>query len=157
MTIYGAPVPANAGALPGREILLCNRPGKAIITAGPISDRAEQVSTCRTRTTGMVAAVNCELSPLPTGAMIRDLSGGLGTFVAREGRSAAQETGDRVRSDNRPCSSKHSEESTMGARGRWQLAMAVFSIGGGSSFDASRSRGPRGPDESSTTALHGAD
>ncbi len=96
MVVYGAPVPPNQVHYHVEEILLGDRPGRAVITAGPILTIGQ--SKCDLSYPGEdgMAARHCELSPMPTGAMIRDLSGGLGTYVRVKGERALK-VGDRVR------------------------------------------------------------
>jgi pSer/pThr/pTyr-binding forkhead associated (FHA) protein len=43
-----------------------------------------------------LAPRHCEVAPLPTGAMIRDLSGGLGTYVRLQAERGLK-AGDRIR------------------------------------------------------------
>jgi len=44
-----------------------------------------------------LAARHCEISPAPQGAVLRDLSGGLGTFVRLTAQERPLKQGDRVR------------------------------------------------------------
>lgn len=96
MVVYGAPVPPNHVHYHVEEILLGDRPGKAMITAGPILTIGQSKCDLSYPNDDGMAARHCELSPMPTGAMIRDLSGGLGTYVRVKGERPLK-AGDRVR------------------------------------------------------------
>jgi len=96
MVVYGAPVPPNQVHYHVEEILLGDRPGRAVITAGPILTIGQSKCDLAYPGDDGMAARHCELSPMPTGAMIRDLSGGLGTYVRVKGERALK-VGDRVR------------------------------------------------------------
>ena len=96
LQIYGAPVPPNQVHYSVEEILLGGRPGRAVITAGPILTVGQSKCDLSFPNDDGMAPRHCELSPMPTGAMIRDLSGGLGTYI----RLASERTlkpGDRLR------------------------------------------------------------
>jgi pSer/pThr/pTyr-binding forkhead associated (FHA) protein len=96
LQIYGAPVPANQVHYSVEEILLGGRPGRAVITAGPILTVGQSKCDLSFANEDGMAPRHCELSPMPTGAMIRDLSGGLGTFVKVSGERQLK-AGDRMR------------------------------------------------------------
>jgi len=96
LQVYGAPVPTSQVHYALEEILLGNRPGRTIITAGPILTIGQGKCDLSFPNDDGLAPRHCELSPMPTGAMIRDLSGGLGTFVRFTGERALK-PGDRVR------------------------------------------------------------
>jgi pSer/pThr/pTyr-binding forkhead associated (FHA) protein len=93
---YGAPVPPNQVHYQLEEILLGDRPGKAVITAGPTLTIGQSKCDLSYAGDDGLAPRHCELSPMPTGAMIRDLSGGLGTYVRVKGERPLK-AGDRVR------------------------------------------------------------
>lgn len=94
--VYGAPVPPTQEHYAVEEILLGGRPGRTVITAGPILTIGQGKCDLSFPSDDGMAPRHCELSPLPTGAMIRDLSGGLGTFVRVQGERVLR-AGDRVR------------------------------------------------------------
>ncbi len=96
MTVYGAPVPPNQVHYQVEEILLGDRPGKAVITAGPILTIGQSKCDLSYANDDGMAPRHCELSPMPTGAMIRDLSGGLGTYIRVKGERPLK-PGDRLR------------------------------------------------------------
>ncbi|MBS1148690.1 MAG: hypothetical protein H6Q89_388 [Myxococcaceae bacterium] len=96
LQIYGAPIPANQVHYSVEEILLGGRPGRAVITGGPILTIGQSKCDLSFPADDGLATRHCELSPMPTGAMIRDLSGGLGTYVRVTGERALK-TGDRMR------------------------------------------------------------
>ena len=94
---YGAPVPQAGGLWGLEEILVGLRPGRAVVTAQPAltlgSSGADLVFAPDTQ----LAARHCEISPAPQGAVLRDLSGGLGTFVRLAAQERPLKQGDRVR------------------------------------------------------------
>lgn len=96
LQVYGAPVPTSQVHYALEEVLLGNRPGRTIITAGPILTIGQGKCDLTFPNDEGLAPRHCELSPMPTGAMIRDLSGGLGTFVRFVGERTLK-PGDRVR------------------------------------------------------------
>ncbi len=96
LQIYGAPVPTNQVHYALEEILLGGRPGRAMITGGPILTIGQSKCDLSFPNDDGMAARHCELSPMPTGAMIRDLSGGLGTYVRITGERPVK-AGDRLR------------------------------------------------------------
>ena len=95
--VYGAPVPQAGGLWGLEEILVGRRPGRAVVTAQPSltlgSSGADLVFAPDTH----LAARHCEISPAPQGAILRDLSGGLGTFVRLGAQERPLKQGDRVR------------------------------------------------------------
>jgi pSer/pThr/pTyr-binding forkhead associated (FHA) protein len=96
LQVYGAPVPTSQVHYQLEEILLGNRTGRTVITAGPILTIGQGKCDLSFPNDDGMAPRHCELSPMPTGAMIRDLSGGLGTFVRIVGERVLK-PGDRVR------------------------------------------------------------
>jgi pSer/pThr/pTyr-binding forkhead associated (FHA) protein len=94
--VYGAPVPPTQEHYAVEEILLGGRPGRTVITAGPILTIGQGKCDLSFPNDDGMAPRHCELSPMPGGAMIRDLSGGLGTFVRVSGERVLK-AGDRVR------------------------------------------------------------
>lgn len=96
LQIYGAPVPTNQVHYSVEEILLGGRPGRAVITGGPILTIGQSKCDLSFPSDDGMATRHCELSPMPTGAMIRDLSGGLGTYIRVTGERSLK-AGDRMR------------------------------------------------------------
>ncbi len=96
LQVYGAPVPTSQVHYALEEVLLGNRTGRTMITAGPILTIGQGKCDLSFPNDDGMAPRHCELSPMPTGAMIRDLSGGLGTFVRIVGERVLK-PGDRVR------------------------------------------------------------
>lgn len=94
--VYGAPIPPTQEHYAVEEILLGGRPGRTVITAGPILTIGQGKCDLSFPSDDGMAPRHCELSPMPGGAMIRDLSGGLGTFV-RVQHERVLKAGDRVR------------------------------------------------------------
>ncbi len=94
--VYGAPVPNNVVHYAIEEVLLGDRAGRCIITPGPVLTIGQGRCDFSFSNDEGLAPRHCEVAPLPTGAMIRDLSGGLGTFVRVQGERAVK-TGDRLR------------------------------------------------------------
>ncbi|MBE2253053.1 MAG: FHA domain-containing protein [Myxococcus sp.] len=94
--VYGAPVPNGVVHYAIEEVLLGDRPGRCIITPGPVLTIGQGRCDFSFPSDEGLAPRHCEVAPLPTGAMIRDLSGGLGTFV-RIAEERALKAGDRIR------------------------------------------------------------
>ncbi len=96
VVVYGAPLPNNQAHYSFEEILLGGRPGRCLITAGPVLTIGQGRCDFSYPNDEGLAPRHCELAPMPTGVMIRDLSGGLGTFVRASGERALK-AGDRIR------------------------------------------------------------
>lgn len=94
--VYGAPVPNAVVHYAIEEVLLGDRPGRCIITPGPVLTIGQGRCDFSFPNDEGLAPRHCEVAPLPTGAMIRDLSGGLGTFV-RINNERPLKAGDRIR------------------------------------------------------------
>ncbi|WNZ65208.1 FHA domain-containing protein [Myxococcus sp. MxC21-1] len=96
--IYGAPVPLGQAVYGVEEMLVGGRAGRAVVTAAPLLTIG--LAHCDLSFPGDegLAGRHCELSPTPTGALLRDLSGGLGTYVRlASGVERPLRPGDRVR------------------------------------------------------------
>jgi len=93
---YGAPVPQAGGLWGLEEILVGVRPGRAVVTAQPSLTLGSSGADLVFPPDVQLAARHCEISPAPQGAVLRDLSGGLGTFV-RLAQERPLKQGDRVR------------------------------------------------------------
>ena len=94
---YGAPIP-QGGALFGlEEVLVGGRPGRALVSPGPIITVGQ--ANCDLNYPGdpTLAPRHCELSLSGHGAILRDLSGGAGTFVRIGMQERPLRAGDRVR------------------------------------------------------------
>lgn len=96
VVVYGAPLPNNQTHYAVEELLLGGRPGRCLITPGPVLTIGQGRCDFAYPNDEGLAPRHCELAPLPTGVMIRDLSGGLGTFVRVRGDRALK-PGDRIR------------------------------------------------------------
>ncbi|MEW6435502.1 MAG: FHA domain-containing protein [Myxococcota bacterium] len=96
VVVYGAPLPNNQTHYAIEEILLGGRAGRCLITPGPVLTIGQGRCDFAYPNDEGLAPRHCELSPLPTGVMLRDLSGGLGTFVRASGERALK-AGDRIR------------------------------------------------------------
>lgn len=94
--VYGAPVPNGQVHYAIEEVLLGDRAGRCIITPGPVLTIGQGRCDFSFPSDEGLAPRHCEVAPLPTGAMIRDLSGGLGTFVRVTGERPLK-AGDRFR------------------------------------------------------------
>ncbi|MBL8924042.1 MAG: FHA domain-containing protein [Myxococcaceae bacterium] len=94
--VYGAPVPNGVVHYSIEEVLLGDRAGRCVITPGPVLTIGQGRCDFSFPSDEGLAPRHCEVAPLPTGAMIRDLSGGLGTFV-RITQERALKAGDRIR------------------------------------------------------------
>lgn len=79
--IYGAPVPTSQALFGVEEVLVGGRPGKAVVTAAPLLTIGSAKCDLSYASEEGLAPRHCELSPQLPQAMLRDLSGGLGTFV----------------------------------------------------------------------------
>jgi pSer/pThr/pTyr-binding forkhead associated (FHA) protein len=94
---YGAPIP-HAGGLWGlEEILIGLRPGRAVVTAQPALTLGSSGADLVFAADPQLAPRHCELTPVPQGALLRDLSGTLGTFVRIGPQERPLKQGDRVR------------------------------------------------------------
>lgn len=96
VVVYGAPLPNGQTHYIVEEVLLGDRPGRAVATPGPVFAVGQRGCDFNFPNEEGLAPRHCELSPLPTGAMIRDLSAGLGTYVRANGERALK-PGDKVR------------------------------------------------------------
>lgn len=94
---YGAPVPQAGGLWGLEEILIGLRPGRAVVTAQPTLTLGSSGADLVFAPDPQLAARHCEISPAPQGAVLRDLSGGLGTFVRLAAQERPLKQGDRVR------------------------------------------------------------
>ncbi|MFP2913251.1 FHA domain-containing protein, partial [Pyxidicoccus sp. 3LFB2] len=96
--VYGAPVPLGQAVYGVEEVLVGGRAGRAVVTAAPLLTIGQ--ANCDLSFPGDegLAGRHCELSPTPTGALLRDLSGGLGTYIRlASGVERPLRPGDRVR------------------------------------------------------------
>jgi pSer/pThr/pTyr-binding forkhead associated (FHA) protein len=94
--IYGAPLPNGQTHYAIEEVLLGDRPGRCKLTPGPVFTIGQGNCDFSYPNDDGLAQRHCELAPLPVGAMLRDLSGGLGTYVRISGERALK-VGDRLR------------------------------------------------------------
>lgn len=96
--IYGAPVPHGQVLYAVEEIIVGGRAGRAVITAGPLLTIGQSHCDLSFANDPSLAPRHCELSPSPVGASLRDLSGGMGTFIRLlPGTEHPLNVGDRVR------------------------------------------------------------
>jgi pSer/pThr/pTyr-binding forkhead associated (FHA) protein len=95
--IYGAPVPQSGGLWGIEEVLIGLRPGRAVVTAQPTLTLGSSGADLVFAPDPQLAPRHCEISPGPQGAILRDLSGGLGTFVRLAAQERPLKQGDRVR------------------------------------------------------------
>lgn len=79
--IYGAPVPTAQALFGIEEVLVGGRPGRAVVTAAPLLTIGSGKCDMTFANEEGLAQRHCELSPQLPQAMLRDLSGGLGTYV----------------------------------------------------------------------------
>jgi pSer/pThr/pTyr-binding forkhead associated (FHA) protein len=94
--VYGAPLPNGQVHYAIEEVLLGDRPGRCKLTPGPVFTIGQGNCDFSYPNDEGLAQRHCELAPMPVGAMVRDLSSGLGTFVRIQGERAVK-PGDRVR------------------------------------------------------------
>ncbi|WNG48298.1 FHA domain-containing protein [Archangium minus] len=97
-TVYGAPVPPGQGVFGVEEVLVGGRSGRTVVTSAPLLTLGQaNCDVCFPQEEGL-AGRHCELSFTLTGAQLRDLSGGLGTYVRiTPGVDRPLRAGDRVR------------------------------------------------------------
>jgi pSer/pThr/pTyr-binding forkhead associated (FHA) protein len=94
--VYGAPLPNGQTHYAIEEVLLGDRPGRCKLTPGPVFTIGQGHCDFSYPNDEGMAQRHCELAPLPVGALLRDLSGGLGTYVRITGERPLK-VGDRVR------------------------------------------------------------
>ncbi|MDX2015206.1 MAG: hypothetical protein SFW67_33745 [Myxococcaceae bacterium] len=94
--VYGAATPNNVVHYAIEEVLLGDRAGRCLLTPGPVLTIGQGRCDFSFPNDEGLAPRHCELAPLPSGAMIRDLSGGLGTYTRISGERALK-AGDRIR------------------------------------------------------------
>lgn len=96
--VYGAPLPAGQALHGVEEILVGGRGGRAVVTAGPLLTIGQGACDLSFPTDEGLASRHCELSFASGQALLRDLSGGLGTYVRIPPLSEKPlRPGDRVR------------------------------------------------------------
>jgi hypothetical protein len=97
--IYGAPVPLGQAIYVVEEVLVGGRSGRAVMSAAALLTIGQAHCDLSYPQDEGLASRHCELSPTPAGsAMLRDLSGGLGTYVRiPPGAERPLRAGDRVR------------------------------------------------------------
>jgi pSer/pThr/pTyr-binding forkhead associated (FHA) protein len=96
VTIYGAPLPPGHVVYGVEEILIGGRGGRAVVTGGALLTIGQAKCDLSFPGEEGMASRHCELSPTPAGALLRDLSGGMGTFVRLTGERQLN-PGDRIR------------------------------------------------------------
>lgn len=97
-TVYGAPVPPGQGVHGVEEMLVGGRSGRTVVTSAPLLTIGQANCDFSYPQEEGLASRHCELSFTPAGAQLRDLSGGLGTYVRiPAGVERPLRPGDRVR------------------------------------------------------------
>ena len=94
--VYGATVPNGQIHYAVEEVMLGDRGGRCLLSPGPVLTVGQGRCDFSYPNDEGLAPRHCEISPLPDGAMIRDLSGGLGTYVRVTGERPIK-PGDRLR------------------------------------------------------------
>ncbi len=94
--VYGATVPNGQIHYAVEEVMLGDRGGRCLLSPGPVLTVGQGRCDFSYPNDEGLAPRHCEISPLPDGAMIRDLSGGLGTYVRVSGERPLK-AGDRLR------------------------------------------------------------
>jgi pSer/pThr/pTyr-binding forkhead associated (FHA) protein len=94
---YGVPLPPQGVVWALEELLVGGRPGRAVATAQPLLTLG--LAGCDVNFPGEpgLAPRHCELTASSKGALLRDLSAGLGTFVRLGPQERVLQGGDRVR------------------------------------------------------------
>jgi pSer/pThr/pTyr-binding forkhead associated (FHA) protein len=97
-TIYGAPISTGQALYGMEEVLLGGRPGRAVVSPGPMLTVGQQHCDFNYAGEEGIAPRHCEIIPSATSASLRDLSGALGTFVRiGAGVERVLNPGDRFR------------------------------------------------------------
>ncbi|WP_257460906.1 FHA domain-containing protein [Archangium lipolyticum] len=97
-TVYGAPVPPGQGVFGVEEVLVGGRSGRTVVTSAPLLTLGQANCDFSYGQEEGLASRHCELSFSLAGAQLRDLSGGLGTYVRiPSGVERPLRPGDRVR------------------------------------------------------------
>jgi pSer/pThr/pTyr-binding forkhead associated (FHA) protein len=95
--IYGAPVPEGSQLYAVEELLAGGRSGRATLSGQPVTIGRLDCDLSFPGDEGL-ALRHCELAPSAPGAILRDLSAGLGTFVRlAPGVERVLKAGDQVR------------------------------------------------------------
>jgi hypothetical protein len=97
--VFGAPVPTSEPLFAVEELLAGGRPGRALATASNTLSigSGERTDLCYPADEGL-GVIHCEFSPGIQSGLLRDLSGGLGTFVRiQPGVERRLYPGDRIR------------------------------------------------------------
>jgi pSer/pThr/pTyr-binding forkhead associated (FHA) protein len=94
---YGAPVPPGGSLFGVEEVLVGNRPGRAVVTGGPLLTVGQQHCDLSYPDDASLAPRHLELTLSGQGAILRDLSGGLGTYVRLGVQERPLRSGDRIR------------------------------------------------------------
>lgn len=96
--LYGSPVPLGQALYGVEEVHMGGRAGRAVVTAAALLTIGQAHCDLAYPHDEGLAGRHCELSPTASGAMLRDLSGGLGTFVRiPPATERPLRPGDRVR------------------------------------------------------------
>jgi len=94
--VYGAPLPQAIYLV--EELLVGCRSGRAVVTSGPLLTIGSALCDLAYPSDDSLAPRHCEVTPSPTGAILRDLSGSSGTFVQlATGGERPLNPGDRFR------------------------------------------------------------
>jgi pSer/pThr/pTyr-binding forkhead associated (FHA) protein len=98
LRVYGAPLPPGQPPYGVEEVLVGGRTGRAVISAGPSLSIGQMNCDLSFPHDDSVAAKHCEVAPGGEGAVLRDLSGAMGTFVRiSPGSDRLVRPGDRLR------------------------------------------------------------
>ena len=96
-TVYGAPLPEGSQLYAVEELLAGGRSGRATLSGQHVSIGRLDCDLSFPGDEGL-ALRHCEVAPTPQGAILRDLSAGLGTFVRlAPGVERAVKVGDQLR------------------------------------------------------------
>lgn len=95
---YGAPLQSHQPLYCVEEVLVGNRAGRAMVSAGQSLTIGQANCDLSYPSDADMAPRHCELALQPNGATLRDLSGALGTFVRLSpGTERLLKAGDRLR------------------------------------------------------------
>jgi len=96
--VYGAPLPRGQLLYGVEEILVGGRTGRAVISGEPLLSIGQMNCDLCFPQDDTVAVRHCEVAPAAGGALLRDLSAGMGTFVRiPPGSDRSLKVGDRLR------------------------------------------------------------
>lgn len=96
--VYGAPLPQGQPPYGIEEVLVGGRTGRAVISVQPSLTVGQMNCDFCFPHDDSVATAHCEVAPCREGALLKDLSAGIGTFLRiTPGADRAMNVGDQIR------------------------------------------------------------